>query len=97
MSRLPQTTEGEFGHSITLPCDATGSPNPEVKWYKDGVPLAETPNLRFTNEDDEENVGLNINFLRMEDSGMFQCVASNEAGEAVAYTWLKVKSKFNWN
>ena len=24
---------------------------------------------------------------------MFQCVASNTAGQATAYTWLKVKSK----
>lgn len=25
---------------------------------------------------------------------MFQCLASNEAGEKSSYTWLKVKSKF---
>ena len=31
--------------------------------------------------------------MRLEDSGMFQCVASNEAGDATAYTWLRVKSK----
>jgi len=29
----------------------------------------------------------------MEDSGMFQCLAANEAGEDSVYTWLKVKSK----
>jgi len=31
----------------------------------------------------------------MEDGGMFQCVASNSAGQATAYTWLKVKSKWS--
>lgn len=36
---------------------------------------------------------LKIQKLAMEDGGMFQCVASNSAGEATAYTWLKVKSK----
>ncbi len=46
VSRLPQSLEGEFGRSAVLPCAAEGSPDPEVEWRKDGVPLAETPNLR---------------------------------------------------
>ena len=37
---------------------------------------------------------LHINFLRQEDSGMFECMAENEAGDIVGYTWLRVKSKF---
>ena len=37
---------------------------------------------------------LKINFLRLEDSGMFQCSASNPAGDLVGYTWLRVKSKY---
>ena len=36
---------------------------------------------------------LHINFLRQEDSGMFECMADNEAGDIVGYTWLRVKSK----
>lgn len=40
-----------------------------------------------------EDGSLKIQKLAMEDGGMFQCVASNSAGQATAYTWLKVKSK----
>jgi protein sidekick len=40
-----------------------------------------------------EGGSLVIKKLRMEDSGMFQCLAANEAGEDSIYTWLKVKSK----
>ena len=40
-----------------------------------------------------EDGSLVIRKLRMEDSGMFQCLATNEAGEDSVYTWLKVKSK----
>jgi hypothetical protein len=32
----------------------------------------------------------------MQDSGMFQCVADNEAGESSTYTWLRVKSKLTY-
>lgn len=44
-----------------------------------------------------EDGSLKIQKLAMEDGGMFQCVASNSAGQATAYTWLKVKSKFYRN
>ena len=84
-------TLGEFGHSLTLPCAVDGSPAPDVIWYRDGVPLSETPNLRFSVL--KNNNSLYISYMRQEDSGMFQCLASNEAGDVTAYTWLRVKSK----
>ena len=40
-----------------------------------------------------EDGSMTIKKLTMEDSGMFQCLALNEAGEASSYTWLKAKSK----
>ena len=91
MSRPPLETLGEFGHSLTLPCAVDGSPAPDVSWYRDGVPLSETPNLRFSVL--KNNNSLYISYMRQEDSGMFQCLASNEAGDVTAYTWLRVKSK----
>lgn len=42
----------------------------------------------------EEDGSLVIKKLSMDDSGMFQCLAMNEAGEASVYTWLKAKSKY---
>ena len=41
----------------------------------------------------EEDGSLTIKKLSMDDSGMFQCLASNEAGESSSYTWLKAKSE----
>ncbi len=40
------------------------------------------------------NSSLHISFLRLEDSGVFQCSASNDAGDVVGYTWLKVRSEY---
>ena len=93
MSRPPLETLGEFGQSLTLACAVDGSPAPDVSWYRDGVPLSETPNLRFSVL--KNNDSLHISFMRQEDSGMFQCLASNEAGDVTAYTWLRVKSKLS--
>ena len=91
------STLGEFGKAITVPCDVHGVPTPNVTWYRNGIPLSETPNLRFEvikKESDERGSlnSLHINFLRQEDSGMFQCLADNEAGDIVGYTWLRVKT-----
>lgn len=41
----------------------------------------------------EEDGTLVIKKLNIEDSGMFQCEAENEAGSDSISTWLKVKSK----
>jgi len=41
----------------------------------------------------EEDGSLTIKKLTMDDSGMFQCLASNDAGESSSYTWLKAKSE----
>ena len=105
-------TVGEFGREITLPCNVHGVPKPNVTWFRNGKPLSETPNIRFsvgssgnlkksskkkTSSQGQRGIisnnDLKINFLRLEDSGMFQCSASNAAGDLVGYTWLRVKSK----
>lgn len=48
------------------------------------------PFCRYTVEEDGTLV---IKKLNIEDSGMFQCEAENEAGSDSISTWLKVKSK----
>ena len=64
--------------------------------------ISSSENFRFEvirKEADDENGhplhSLHINFLRQEDSGMFECMAENEAGDIVGYTWLRVKSKYS--
>lgn len=39
-----------------------------------------------------ENGTLIINSLDLVDSGMYQCVARNDAGEAIKFAWIKVIS-----
>lgn len=48
------------------------------------------PYFRYSVEEDGTLV---IKKLNIEDSGMFQCEAENEAGSDSISTWLKVKSK----
>ncbi|KAL1399712.1 hypothetical protein pipiens_002183 [Culex pipiens pipiens] len=81
-------TLGEYGSKTVLPCDVIGEPVPYVTWFRNAEGL-DLSTDRYQVQDDHSLV---IKKLSMEDSAMFQCLASNEAGEKSSYTWLKVKT-----
>lgn len=87
---LKPETLGEIGTSVTLACDAEGIPTPNLTWYRNTVPINPMTDSRYRIEEDYSLV---VKSLRVEDSGMYQCWARNDAGENSLTTWLKVKSK----
>ncbi|PSN39774.1 Protein sidekick [Blattella germanica] len=87
-STRPETL-GEYGTTVTLPCEAVGVPNPNIVWFRNTERVEGISGNRYSVIEDGSLV---IKKLRMEDSGMFQCLAANEAGEDSIYTWLKVKT-----
>lgn len=104
LSNLKSETFGEFGSTTILECNVHGIPLPGITWFKDskkiasvGADAGEADNVdvddgggRYRVEVDRSLI---INELKMEDMGVYQCVASNEAGESSISTWLKIKSK----
>lgn len=87
---LRTETLGEYGTTLSIPCDVVGEPTPHVTWFRNAEALDMTSERYIVQEDNS----LVIKKLSMEDSAMFQCLGSNEAGEKSSYTWLRVKSKF---
>lgn len=86
----------EIGTSVLLSCLASGTPTPEMKWLKNAVDIENLTNnccnnKRFKFIDD--GYKLEISSLETSDSGMYQCMASNSAGQDSSYTWLHAKSK----
>ncbi|XP_017480193.1 PREDICTED: protein sidekick-like, partial [Rhagoletis zephyria] len=86
-TQMRTETFGEFGALVTLTCDVVGDPMPVVRWYKNAEPI-EANDGKYTFQEDNSLI---IKKLTLEDGAMFQCLASNEAGERSAYTWLRVK------
>ncbi|XP_054704630.1 hemicentin-2 isoform X1 [Grus americana] len=64
----------------TLGCDAWGSPEPHVRWEKDGHPL--NPHLLPRTYSLQSSGSLLIASPSPRDEGRFECVATNAAGEA---------------
>lgn len=56
------------GNALSLRCNATGVPTPQITWSKDGIPLDVKGSLYI------------LNSLSAFDSGLYQCVASNIDG-----------------
>ncbi|KFV75189.1 Protein sidekick-1, partial [Struthio camelus australis] len=77
----------EVGKDVDILCQAMGVPVPTLVWYKDSVPLSKLQNPRYKVL---LSGGLRIHGLQPEDSGIYQCFASNKAGEMQTYTCLDV-------
>ena len=77
---LPPTISRNSGSSLTLTCNATGSPLPTVSWLKDGSTLQTTQETTVTiitvNNNTIHSV-LSITPLADEHEGVYTCVASN--------------------
>lgn len=83
-------TLGEYGTTVVLPCEVNGVPAPNIIWLRNAQDVMHTAQReRYAIEEDKSLV---IKKLRMEDTGMYQCIASNEAGIDSISTWLKVKT-----
>ncbi|XP_053328822.1 hemicentin-2 [Spea bombifrons] len=63
--------------SLTLQCESRAVPKPSLHWYKDGQLLESAGTLQVL----EEGQVLQIQPIRITDSGRYTCVATNVAGE----------------
>ncbi|XP_046998678.1 muscle M-line assembly protein unc-89 isoform X3 [Schistocerca americana] len=77
------------GEKFTFRCCVTGTPMPEVIWYKDGISIQNNPDYQTTFKDG--NCSLTIEETFTEDSAKFTCKATNAAGTAETSATLSVK------
>ncbi|XP_072535022.1 myosin light chain kinase, smooth muscle-like isoform X2 [Salminus brasiliensis] len=89
---FPQTL-----HDLTEPCGATvylactiqGYPDPEVVWLLDDEPLEETERVQMQYKEDGL-CSLTLVHIQPEDSGIYECRASNYLGQALCSARLTV-------
>ena len=78
---------------VQLSCEVTGLPPPTVAWLKNGQPL-DFANKTSTNIDGMmmlSNGALRIHHTRVEDAGLYECVATSVAGTASRQVALHVQ------
>lgn len=74
-----QAFSAHVNRDVTLYCPATGFPDPEIEWFVNDVPIS--PNdLKYSI--DESTGSLEILSTSVEDTAVYECVATNPAGSA---------------
>ncbi|XP_016121642.1 receptor-type tyrosine-protein phosphatase delta, partial [Sinocyclocheilus grahami] len=89
-TRTPVDQIGVQGGVASFVCQATGDPQPKITWSRKGKKVT---NQRFEVIESEDGSGsvLRVQPLRTpRDEAVYECVASNEAGEISASTRLSV-------
>lgn len=86
---LEEAFEINQGESILLPCQVTGIPKPVVTWKQNLLPL----NPDGVRVQIQSN-GLYISSAETSDKAMYECWASNVAGDAYKAITLQVFSKY---
>lgn len=90
IKRMKNPVLGDEGSRLIVKCEATGSPTPEYKWYKDGAELKKSKEIRIRNV--KKNSKVQIGSAKLEDSGNYTCVAENILGKANATSTVHVQS-----
>ncbi|KAJ8379625.1 hypothetical protein SKAU_G00004030 [Synaphobranchus kaupii] len=71
----PEFVTPQMGTFVSLRCEAEGTPEPEVTWYRNGLQLAPGNGLRV------EGHLLEMQGVQVADNGIYTCKVSNIAGQ----------------
>uniref|UniRef100_A0A915I888 Ig-like domain-containing protein n=1 Tax=Romanomermis culicivorax TaxID=13658 RepID=A0A915I888_ROMCU len=70
---------GQEGNPLELECKVSGTPMPEITWFKDGEPLAPSGRMKMDLSPDG-TAKLLIDGCKPSDEGLYRCVARNPYG-----------------
>ena len=81
-----------LGNSLTLTCDASGNPPPNLRWVREGHALTfiSNPNLQLL----DKNRQLQIVDAQLIDLGSYTCEASNVAGNVTKEYSVSVLGRY---
>ncbi|XP_068757845.1 fibronectin type III domain-containing protein-like [Montipora capricornis] len=80
----PRVKKFPIASSANLSCDVYAEPEPQIKWFRDGVELVPSSKVR------QENTDLLFSDLTLNEAGIYQCVAENKHGMIVSSTYVEV-------
>ncbi|CAJ1068041.1 hemicentin-1 [Xyrichtys novacula] len=79
-----------LGQEVEFQCRVSGRPAPKVEWSRDGEVLSPNgdPHVEFL----EDGQVLKVKSVRLRDQGLYQCLASNNAGTQMRQFRLTVQA-----
>lgn len=87
-----EDTKVVVGEPLRLEAEINAYPPPEVKWFKDGLPIRPQHGIGFETHPDGR-VALNIDFVEPEHPGVYTLVVSNRMGEATCNAQVDLEER----
>ena len=81
------------GDEVQFDVSVTGSPKPQITWYKGSEEIGDEGRYLYIEGEEEDVFSLSIEDICSEDAGTYKCVARNEAGEVTCEAELRVSDK----
>ena len=90
---LPTETKITLGKPLKLIAQVSGNPQPDVQWMKDNIPIRTTTGrIRFSSTEDGK-VSLEIDATKVDDTGKYSLVITNNLGQLTSDALVKIKPK----
>ncbi|XP_034177401.2 obscurin isoform X2 [Osmia lignaria lignaria] len=87
-----EDTKAIVGQPLKLEAQVVAFPNPQVQWFKDGIPLRQAKEIYFMNEPNGM-IGLRIDNVRPEHAGTYSLTLSNSLGETTGSAKVEIEEK----
>lgn len=83
------------GETLKLLVQISGTPDPDVKWFKDGKEVSADARIKITRDSQrKENYDLTLNLLKGSDGGTYEVRAKNEMGTVTSKSKVIVLSEY---
>uniref|UniRef100_A0A1B6FN80 Obscurin n=1 Tax=Cuerna arida TaxID=1464854 RepID=A0A1B6FN80_9HEMI len=90
---LPKDVKVDEGASLTLQIEVEGTPEPTVKWFKNGQELTGDAHIKISRDTQRvENYNMTFTLVKVADGGEYEVRASNEMGTAITKTTVLVQT-----
>ncbi|XP_043076673.1 neuregulin 2a isoform X7 [Puntigrus tetrazona] len=91
LKRMKNPVLVDEGSRLIVRCEASGNPTPQYKWYKDGVELKKSKEIKIS-RNSKKTSKVQISSAKLEDSGNYTCVAGNILGKDNGTSTVHVQS-----
>lgn len=88
---VPHDLKVDEGDEAVFKVRVIGQPTPDISWFVDDKPVEPSDRISVTSEGDQHE--LVIHKAKLDDEGMYKCVAKSEAGKAICEVELLVEGK----
>ena len=75
-----------IGGKIVIDCPVSGTPQPEVTWFKDNEPISPEVNIQLY----DYNRRLEVQTKHVSDAGLYTCIGTNDAGNTTRDFYLDI-------